>query len=60
LADQTECRYCLRPSTPEERERYKTWRRWEKAGLTEEQISAKLLKEVERLKRKIVSLENPA
>ena len=28
--DQRECRYCLRPSTPEERARYKAWRKWEK------------------------------
>lgn len=28
--DQMECRYCLRPSTPEERARYLAWRRAEK------------------------------
>jgi predicted nucleic acid-binding Zn ribbon protein len=55
--DQIECRYCLRPSTPEERARYNAWRRWEKQGLTEEQTTAKLLREVERLKRKVTELE---
>jgi len=28
--DQVECRYCLRPSSPEERARYLAWRRAEK------------------------------
>lgn len=28
--DQRVCRYCLKPSTPEERQRYLAWRRWEK------------------------------
>jgi hypothetical protein len=27
--DARECRYCFRPSTPEERRRYQRWRRWE-------------------------------
>lgn len=54
--DQRECRYCLRPSTFEERARYQAWRRWEKAGVNEEQSSAKLLREVERLKRKLAEL----
>ena len=26
LMEQTECKYCRRPSTPEERTRYKRWR----------------------------------
>jgi hypothetical protein len=55
--DQTECRYCLRPSTPEERARYSAWRRWEKAGIKEEQSAATLLREVERLKRKLNEYE---
>lgn len=54
--DQVECRYCLRPSSPEERARYSAWRRWEKAGQKEEQSAASLLREVERLKRKIAEL----
>lgn len=28
LMEQTECKYCRRPSTPEERESYKEWRKW--------------------------------
>lgn len=51
--DQEFCRYCQRPSSPEERHRYLAWRRWEKKGLTEEQSAAALLKENERLKRKL-------
>lgn len=31
LMEQSECKYCRRPSTPEERESYKRWRQWEKA-----------------------------
>ena len=55
--DQIECRYCQRPSTPEERTRYMAWRRWEKAGIKEEQSAAALLRQVERLKRKLAELE---
>lgn len=57
LLDWHECRYCRRPSSPEERSRYHAWRRWEEKGMKEEQSSAKLLREVERLKRKIAELE---
>lgn len=28
--DQTKCRYCNHPSTPEERQRYSRWRAWER------------------------------
>jgi hypothetical protein len=51
-----ECRYCYRPSTPEERARYHAWRRWEKAGQSEEQSAAALLRQVERLKKKLGEL----
>ena len=51
--DQTECRYCQRPSSPEERARFMAWRKWERQGMSEEQSSAQLLREVERLKRKL-------
>ena len=51
--DQTVCRYCQRPSTPEERTRYVRWRKWEKDGQDEEQTNAKLLAENVRLKRKV-------
>lgn len=51
--DQSHCRYCLHPSTPEERARYMTWRKWEKAGTTEAESSASLLREIQRLKKKL-------
>lgn len=28
--DQRACRYCLQPSTPEERKQFQAWRRWMK------------------------------
>ena len=55
--DSVSCRYCQRPSTPEERERYMAWRRWEKKGQNEEQSAAKLLHEVQRLQKKLKELE---
>lgn len=36
LVEQGECKYCRRPSTPEERESYKEWRRWVKEQVTVE------------------------
>jgi predicted nucleic acid-binding Zn ribbon protein len=33
--DQKSCRYCQRPSTPEERARYQAWRRAEKKAAKE-------------------------
>jgi hypothetical protein len=54
--DLKECRYCQRPSTPEERMRYQAWRRWEKAGLSDEASAASLLRENARLKRKLAEL----
>jgi predicted nucleic acid-binding Zn ribbon protein len=56
--DQTECRYCLRPSTPEERTRFMAWRRWEEAGMSNEESLASLLHRVERLQRKLAEYEN--
>lgn len=32
LVEQIECKYCRRPSTPDERESYKQWRKWIKDG----------------------------
>lgn len=55
--DALQCRYCNRPSTPEERQRYQLWRRWEKAGQSDEQSTAKLLAENVRLKRKLSEME---
>lgn len=60
--DQTSCRYCNRPSTPEERVRYQAWRKWEKKGMADEQFTAqvlettRLVREVERLKRKLAEI----
>ena len=55
--DQTECRYCRRPSTPEERARYAAWKRWEKAGQSDEASAAALLRENVRLKLKLAELK---
>ena len=55
-ADLVSCRYCQRPANVEERNRYLAWRRWEKAGLSDEQSAAALLKENARLKRKLAEL----
>ena len=55
--DQTECRYCRRPSTPEERARYAAWKRWEKAGQSDEVSAAALLRENVRLKLKLAELK---
>ena len=61
--DAKECRYCNRPSTPEERVRYGMWRRWEKKGMANEQFAAqvlettRLVRENERLKRRLGELD---
>lgn len=36
LMEQSECKYCRRPSTPEERESFKAWRKWVKDQATPE------------------------
>lgn len=36
LMEQSECKYCRRPSTPEERESFKHWRKWVKDQATPE------------------------
>lgn len=41
LMEQSECKYCRRPSTPAERESYKRWRQWVK-----EQTTAKDAEEI--------------
>ena len=48
-----QCKYCQRPTTPEERARFQAWRRWEKTGQKEETSAAALLRENQRLKRKL-------
>lgn len=40
--DQTECRYCFRPSTPEERGRYKVWRKFEQEMADNPQVAARV------------------
>jgi hypothetical protein len=39
-ADLVSCRYCQRPSTPEERLSYQRWRRWEKKNTVETALAA--------------------
>jgi hypothetical protein len=62
--DQHQCRYCLHPSTPEDRVRFNMWRKWEKKGMAEEQFAAqvlevnRLVRENERLKRRLAELES--
>jgi hypothetical protein len=49
--DATECRYCERPSTPEERTRYKRWRKWEENNPPpDSELSPKELEQREYLK----------
>jgi len=61
--DQTECRYCNRPSTPEERVRFGMWKKWEKKNQGDEQFAAqvlettRLVRENGRLKQRIAELE---
>jgi predicted nucleic acid-binding Zn ribbon protein len=56
--DMTQCRYCQKPSTPEERTRYLLWRRWEKAGVGDEKSAQNLLRENARLKCKLAELQD--
>jgi hypothetical protein len=61
--DQTECRYCNKPSTPEDRVLYGMWKKAHKKGLTEEQFAAQVLnitrivRENDRLKKQLATLE---
>ena len=61
--DQKECRYCNKPSTPEERTRYSLWKKWEKANMGNEEFAAQLLdisrlvRDNERLKRRLAEAE---
>jgi hypothetical protein len=56
--DHHKCRYCQRPSTPEERARYQQWSRWEQKAVTEEQSAAALQRQVQSLKRKLTERES--
>jgi hypothetical protein len=49
------CRYCYRPSTPEDRVRYNQWSKWEKKNGGNEEFSAQVLK-VNRLVRENAKL----
>jgi hypothetical protein len=61
--DSTECRYCFRPSTPEERARFNMWRKWEKKNAGDEQFAAqvlettRLVRENTKLKQRLAELE---
>lgn len=60
--DQAACRYCLKPSTPEDRERYKAWSKWEKEHAGDEEFSTNLklvnlTRENKSLKKRLAELE---
>lgn len=62
--DQSACRYCLKPSTPEDRERFKAWSKWEKEHAGDEEASTNLqivnlARENRSLKRRLAELEAP-
>jgi hypothetical protein len=61
--DAKECRYCNKPSTPEDRVLFGRWKKAMKKGGTDEQFVAqviettRLVHENERLKRRLAELE---
>lgn len=61
--DQRECRYCNKPSSPEDRVLYGMWKKWQKTGMADEQFTAqviettRLVRENERLKRRLAETE---
>jgi predicted nucleic acid-binding Zn ribbon protein len=61
--DQTTCRYCNKPSTPEDRVLFGAWRKAQRKGMTDEEFIAQVLEvtrlvhDNERLKRKLAELE---
>ena len=61
--DQISCRYCNKPSSPEERVLFGMWRRAHKKGTEDDQFAAltlkisRLVRENERLKTRLVELE---
>jgi len=61
--DAVECRYCNRPSTPEERVRYGMWKKWEKKNTGNEVFDEgvlevnRLTRENDRLKKRLAELE---
>lgn len=63
LQDMHECRYCYKPSTPEDRVRFKAWRKFEKDGMVDPQFVAqvlettRLVRENHRLRNRIAELE---
>lgn len=52
--DNEECRYCRRPSTPEERARFKQWQKWDAEGAKIEDSVPALQKKIQSLQRKVV------
>lgn len=60
LKDHSQCRYCYKPSTPEERSRFHAWMKWEAQGVPQTDSAAQLLRIVEKLKRKVTELDGTA
>lgn len=64
--DAKECRYCHKPSTPEDRVLFGMWRKAHKKGMADDQFSAqvlsvtRLVREGERLRRRLAELESNA
>jgi hypothetical protein len=60
--DQKECRYCNKPSTPEDRVFFSQWKKAMRKGMADEDFNAqviettRLVREVERLKRRLAEL----
>jgi hypothetical protein len=60
--DARECRYCNKPSTPEDRTLFSMWKKAMKKGMNDEQFVAqviettRLVHENERLKRRLAEL----
>jgi hypothetical protein len=58
--DMEECRYCRRPATPEDKQRFAKWRKWEKEGLKAEDSVPSLLKKIQSLQKRLESLSTKA
>jgi hypothetical protein len=62
--DQTECRYCNKPSTPEDRTLFAMWKKAMKRSMGDESFAiqvqdvTRLVRENERLKRKLAEVED--
>ena len=64
--DQTFCRYCNKPSSPEDRILFAAWKKAMRKGMSDEQFAAQVLEitrivhENERLKRRLAETETAA